>query len=117
VYVLDGRYMDDIFENGSEDSAIPSNDKTKDKVVNSKIGLFDTYWVGAQRWASESAKRNWLWSFIDKKEKEDHWFLIIDGDIRVMRQRKNAVNDFVQVMRRYVRGHPDLPPVCHWQSP
>lgn len=82
VYILDGKYGD---------KEIPSDDKTKEIVTSSKVGLFKTHWLSAQHWADESIKRNWLWKFLDKTIKDDCWYLIIDGDEEIITENNSSI--------------------------
>lgn len=94
VYILDGRYMDDGYKGNPS-----STDKTKDIVSRSRIGLFRKYFIGTQKWKSQSEKRNWLWNYIDKNEGCDCWILSIDGDEEVVLPANEKAVDLKPILK------------------
>jgi len=129
VYVLDGKWYD---------KNISSFDGTKDIITSSRIGLFKTHWINAQKWGSQANKRNWLWKFLDTTIEEDCWYLIIDGDEEIITQDGTTIElkptleqvkeDFILLesgphnenidypleyfQARLIRGHKDI----HWYT-
>lgn len=82
VFVVDGRYTDDGYDNNNR-----SKDKTMEIVSKSKIGLFQKFPVAAQKWKSQAHKRNWTWKFIEKRTPADVWHLCIDADEEIVLPR------------------------------
>ena len=57
-------------------------------VAKTKIGLFQKFPVGAQKWKSQAHKRNWTWNFIEQRTPADVWHLCIDADEEIVLPRE-----------------------------